>query len=391
MSSGDHTPSMEDLLEGPALEPPPNTVPDFIHPGGSHTLGYGLVLLGSIVAAVAVLIRLRSSLLLRKIRIDDGLMVSSLGLFGGYQYVIYKHSIFPGIGVHQWNLQLKFLSEFLYDVHIASIFYGLGIMCLKVAILIDWLRIFVPHGRLNAMFWTLHVLIWSNVIFYLAGNFAEIFRCTPREKIWNVFYEGGSCPVNIAAQNFSSGLLNLISDVVILGLPQWIIWRLNMSKTRKFGISLLFVIGIFICICAGVSIYWLDQVLHSQDILYCLSNRGLWGIGEWAAGFLILGIPSAPKVFQSMPFAESAMSLIRSWTSPDSSREPNGIVLQSLRKPRFRKRRGLWDISELETHDTAPINHNRSEEDHSRNETTSEICVNITTSNEPKRQQTMSV
>ncbi|KAI0594689.1 hypothetical protein F4775DRAFT_419798 [Biscogniauxia sp. FL1348] len=348
---------MEQLLEGPALDPPQNTVPDFVNPGGNHALGYGLVLFGSTVTAIAVLIRLGARFLLRKIGIADGFMISALGLFAGYQYIIYKHSIFPGIGVHQWNFQLKYLPELLYDVHLASIFYGLGIMCLKVAILIDWLHIFVPQGR-NAMFWTLHILIWSNIIFYIAGNFAEIFRCTPREKIWNVFYEGGSCPVNIAAQNFSSGILNLISDVIILALPQWIIWRLNMSRARKFGLSLLFMIGVFICVCAAVSIFWLDQMLHSEDILYCMSFRGIWGIGEWAGGFLIMGIPSAPKVFQNLPLSESVISLIRSLTSYSAPSNIGDVRLPSWRKPLSRKRRGLWEISELETQNTVSMEGN---------------------------------
>ncbi|KAI5865996.1 hypothetical protein GGS23DRAFT_363716 [Durotheca rogersii] len=379
MASADQVPSLEQLLEGPALEPPPGVVPDFANPGGSHALGYGIVILGSIIAIIAVLMRLGSRFILRKIGIDDGFMISALGLFAGYQYVIYKYSIFPGLAVHQWNLQLKFLPDFLYHVHIASIFYGLGIMCLKVAILIDWLHIFVPQGRGNTMFWALHILIWCNVIFYMAGNFAEIFRCTPREKIWNVFFEGGSCPVNIAAQNFSAGILNLISDVIILALPQWVIWRLNMSRARKLGLSLLFLIGIFICVCATASIVWLDRMLHSEDILYCMSIRSLWGIGEWAAGFLILGIPSAPKVFQSLPFSESVMTLIHSWTNHStSSNNVDGIAHRSWGRPLSRKRRGLWEITELETQDTVPMTRTSGGKDHERDGTASDMHVHIT-------------
>ncbi|KAI0848450.1 hypothetical protein F5Y00DRAFT_262544 [Daldinia vernicosa] len=397
MASADQAPSMEELLNGPALEPPPNVIPDFSNPGGSHAVGYGLVLVGSIVSTIAIMIRLGSRFLLRKIGLDDAFMISAFvsdpemmlpghgnklttkGLFAGYQYVIYKHSIFPGIGVHQWNLQLKFLPDFLYDVHIASIFYGLGVMCLKVAILIDWLHIFVPQGRGNAMFWTLHILIWCNIIFYLAGNFAEIFRCNPREKIWNVFYEGGSCPVNIAAQNFSAGILNLISDVIILALPQWIIWRLNMSRARKLGISLLFVIGIFICVCATASIVWLDRMLNSSDILYCMSIRSIWGIGEWAGGFLILGIPSAPKVFQKLPFSDSVLNLIRSLTEHSASSNVGGVIPRTWGKPLSRKRRrGLWEITELETNDTVPMKSINGNDNHPPNETSSDICINLT-------------
>lgn len=117
-------------------------------------------------------------------------------------------------------------------------------ICLKLAILIDWLQLFVPDGQRNAMFWSIHALIWSNVVFYLVGLFADVFQCFPAEKIWNVFYEGGRCDIDIDANNFSAVLINLVSDVAIFILPQWKIWGLNMSLQRKIGVSVVFAAGV---------------------------------------------------------------------------------------------------------------------------------------------------
>jgi hypothetical protein len=129
-------------------------------------------------------------------------------------------------------------------VHLGSIFYGLVIMLLKAAILLDWLRIFVPRGQRNAMFWISHGLIWSNVLFYGVGTIVEIFQCTPREKIWNALYEAGSCPIHMPAHMFASGIINLVSDIMILALPQKVIWKLHISTHNKVGVSLLFAVGI---------------------------------------------------------------------------------------------------------------------------------------------------
>jgi len=117
-------------------------------------------------------------------------------------------------------------------------------MCIKVAILTSFLRIFVPKGVRNAFYWILHVLIWSNIFFYTITTITEVFRCLPREKIWNPWFEGGTCRVDVLAQNIACSVLNFISDTIILGIPQWIIWHLNLRKTQKWGMSLLFVIGI---------------------------------------------------------------------------------------------------------------------------------------------------
>lgn len=120
----------------------------------------------------------------------------------------------------------------------------MSIMFVKLAILKDWLRIFVPAGQRNAMYWSIHILIWSNIIYYVSGTFLEIFRCWPLEKIWNPLYQGGHCPIDIAANNFASTLINLASDLAIFLLPQWVIWRLHTSLRKRMGVSVLFAIGI---------------------------------------------------------------------------------------------------------------------------------------------------
>ena len=117
-------------------------------------------------------------------------------------------------------------------------------MCLKVTILCDWLRLFVANFQRNSIFWLTHAMIWLNVLFYTIGSLIEIFRCTPREKIWNPLFQGGKCPIDIHAANLPSGIVNLISDIIILALPQWVIWNLNMPRRKKMGLSLLFTIGL---------------------------------------------------------------------------------------------------------------------------------------------------
>lgn len=274
-------------LDGPAISPPANVTPDFDNPGGSHALGYFVCLFCGILSTISVLIRLVSRWILKRLNIDDVFLVCGLvckplhgirhvsmrltltqGLLAGYIWPLYEDAISPGVQVHEWNVRLRDLERLLWvstvrsrrllysqtglksplnlvqAIHIASINYGMSIMFVKLAILIDWLRIFVPRGQRNVMFWSIHILIWCNVIYYVSGTLLEIFRCSPRQKIWDPLFEGGSCPIDIAANNFASTLINLASDLAILILPQWVIWRLNTTRSKKLGVSLLFVIGI---------------------------------------------------------------------------------------------------------------------------------------------------
>lgn len=73
----------------------------------------------------------------------------------------------------------------------------------------------------------------------IASNLA----CTPREKIWDPTVPGGKC-TNLKVSLVVSSTTNVVSDILILLLPQNIIWRLQMPLQRKIGVSLIFVVGI---------------------------------------------------------------------------------------------------------------------------------------------------
>ncbi|RYP57738.1 hypothetical protein DL770_010594 [Monosporascus sp. CRB-9-2] len=345
MSSEEAAAYKEALLEGPALEPPPGVAPNFENPGGSHTLGYSIPILGGVLSCLAVLLRLRCRSLVKSIRLEDGLFIVALGLFAGQLYIIYDSTIFPGMDVHQWNVQLKTLIHILFT-----------------AILLDWLHIFVPLGQRNYMFWICHAMIWSNVIFYAVGTIVGLFQCIPREKVWNPLFEGGSCPINMHAHNRASGIINLVSDFCILALPQKVIWNMNMSRSKRLSVSVLFAIGILACVCATARLVYFNRFIEATDVTYASKDLALWSVGETMAGFLIMGAPSAPKAFQSLPFSECVIHLLRSFTRTSaSSNYRDG--LPSWRKPPTRRRRGPWDITELETSDMVSLKSTTGAED----------------------------
>ena len=128
------------------------------------------------------------------------------------------------------------------NFHIASIFYGIVMASLKIGILLHWSDIFVPKGFRNAFWWTTRVVLWINVVVYTICVFIEIFGCTPQEKIWNITVIG-TC-LDRAKGNVSTAIVNFISDVVILFLPQHVIWSLHMDMDKKLGIAALFAVGV---------------------------------------------------------------------------------------------------------------------------------------------------
>jgi hypothetical protein len=115
-------------------------------------------------------------------------------------------------------------------------------MCsIKAAILLEWLRIFVPQ-RHNFLFWTLCITLVVNSLFYLGMFIALQSACRPHAKLWDLTLKG-SC-IDTTTLQLLTAVLNLTLDFVILLLPQKAIWELNMSSRKRLGVSVIFAVGI---------------------------------------------------------------------------------------------------------------------------------------------------
>lgn len=115
-------------------------------------------------------------------------------------------------------------------------------MLAKIAVLLEWLRVFVPTGSRNTFFWACHITIWINALFYVAVMLVENLNCFPFEKIWDKTVPG-RC-VNQQDAGVVASALNVASDVLILLLPHRVIWKLQMTRKLKIGVSIVFGVGL---------------------------------------------------------------------------------------------------------------------------------------------------
>ena len=128
-------------------------------------------------------------------------------------------------------------------MNIVSVSWTVAVNLLKASILLEWVHTFVPKGLRNAFFWTCWVIIVINTLANVALAFVEIFACSPRERYWDRVTVEGKC-VNEYAVYVISCVVNTFVDVIILVLPQRVIWTLQVSTRKQIGISLIFMIGV---------------------------------------------------------------------------------------------------------------------------------------------------
>lgn len=94
------------------------------------------------------------------------------------------------------------------------------------------------------------------------------------------------------------------------------------------------------------------KLLSSDDVVYQMSGVAIWTIWEVTTGFLIMGIPAFPKAAKSLPMSDSIASFFRSLSGHSQTDSPRpGMPQWQLYKPKPRRRRSLWGISEVETCD----------------------------------------
>jgi hypothetical protein len=113
-----------------------------------------------------------------------------------------------------------------------------GVFAVKVGILLFYWRVFqkTPSFRISAV----AVAFLSTGIF-LSNFFSFTFQCFPVRRFWMPDVEG-SC-INQNAFYLASAVINVFGDVAVLSLPLPIIWGLQTSRSKKWSLSFLFLLG----------------------------------------------------------------------------------------------------------------------------------------------------
>ena len=111
-----------------------------------------------------------------------------------------------GRGAHVWNLRLGTVLRLSYVrksstlprhahcngywnllqwINVTAIIYIPTEFLIRLSILLQYLRIFVPNRQSNRfMYYASHALIWCNLIFYLSKFIGLLAICNPRKKLW---------------------------------------------------------------------------------------------------------------------------------------------------------------------------------------------------------------
>lgn len=115
----------------------------------------------------------------------------------------------------------------------------LSLSCTKVSILLLYLRIFPVR--------TVVLICWGTIAVIVAWAIATILAgcliCRPFAFNWDPTIPGGYCGNQVSSFT-ATGVINLVTDVVVLITPMPSLYRLQMAMYKKVTLMTVFGLGL---------------------------------------------------------------------------------------------------------------------------------------------------
>ncbi|MCJ1476313.1 hypothetical protein MMC13_004979 [Lambiella insularis] len=93
--------------------------------------------------------------------------------------------------------------------------------------------------------------------------------------------------------------LGLVGDIVILILPLPVVWSLKASRHQKVGLSIIFLLGSFVCVISFCRLFSLNRI-NPADITWTNLAPGLWTMAENQIGVVSGNLPCMRPLFMRL-------------------------------------------------------------------------------------------
>ncbi|KAH7121798.1 hypothetical protein B0J13DRAFT_158581 [Dactylonectria estremocensis] len=322
-----------------AYPPPEGVVPNFTNP---ESIASRVVLAAVLCPGITipiVLLRLYTSRFIIKVwHLDDLSIVISLIFAIGYSIVNVLQTR-NGVGVHIWDVPLSSFTRFMMMGAIpGAITYNLSTLFTKISILHFYLRFSQDRAFKLVTYFVMLVVVGNN----LPAAFAFLYMCRPIPLYWD-WSRPGSC-LDVGKAFMACAVLNVVTDVIILCLPVWLLRPLRMRGLQKIGVTLVLMTGGFVCAVSIIRLASIPSGLHNPDLTWRYVINLIWCIIEMYSGIICACLPCLraffkhhfPNLFLVRRDTEAQLSSIPSFVL--DPRQPRELHASTDRRP-------WWDRS----------------------------------------------
>ncbi|KAM0563171.1 hypothetical protein ACHAPJ_000887 [Fusarium lateritium] len=225
-------------------------------------------------------------------------------------FIFAMHS--NGMGLHADKVQMPQIVMMAKWLVVAEVLYAWNLGWTKLSLLLMYYRIFrVPYFK--KMAWIVGSFVFAWVI---CITFLFIFICIPVAKLWYPDLPG-RC-INQVGTWIANAASTIFTDIVILCLPLPPIWKLQLGRSEKLGLTAAFAIGSFVVFASA----YRTSVLFTYtttDPSYTLAPTVGWTEIEMSAGIVSANLPTmlpVLRLFAKFTGLSSLASTVRSNVRP---------------------------------------------------------------------------
>ncbi|CAI7577610.1 unnamed protein product [Penicillium glandicola] len=311
------------------------------------------------LATLCVALRLYTRFRLVKAPGLDDLLISAALLIDlpFYAFVLAERS--HGIGIPRAQLSEYDLRRQLFWLWISVPFYNVTLILAKLSALTLFIRVFRPRRFLLAAY----ILMGCLVIAGLWMIFSGFIYCIPTRAFWDLSpeFHRAHC-LHDAPVWFTNAGIQIFTDLLILALPMPLLWMLQLPKRKKWGVVVVFSLGILVVITSSVRLYELNVMVSVGDFTKANAETAVWSSLEANISIICVCLPPLYPLF-SRVFAfffrprpvHSSHSRRHSKTHlAEPSHEDGGIWYNELFTPG--PARYTASVSKVDTNETEPEN-----------------------------------
>ncbi|KAK3290486.1 uncharacterized protein B0H64DRAFT_452552 [Chaetomium fimeti] len=202
-------------------------------------------------------------------------------------FIFAMHS--AGMGIHADHVSMDNLVLVAKFLVVAEILYIFNLVWTKIAILLMYYRIF-HFAYFKKMAYGIggFVVAWC-----ITCTFLFIFICVPVEKLWYPDLPG-HC-IDQVGTWIANAASTILTDVVILILPIPQVWKLQLRRPEKIGVTIAFCLGFFVVFASAYRFSVLFSYTN-DDPSYSLAPTVGWTAIEMSAGIVSACLPTLGPV-----------------------------------------------------------------------------------------------
>lgn len=175
------------------------------------------------------------------------------------------------------------------------IVYNLSLLCTKMSILCQYLRIF-PQKSVRMATYTVIGIVVAYAIWRF---FSAVFTCNPPAAFWDHSIKEKTCQDRLAL-SLASTTLNMITDIMIALLPLPYINRLQLPRSQKLALLAVFALAGLVVIVSILRLPALYHLLHSKDITWENPMAAIWSSIEMNVAIICSCLPTLRCLFPKL-------------------------------------------------------------------------------------------